>query len=61
MDGRRRRTRTLEVDSPIGRQSIADGMAFLSFDLFVHAWDVAAEAFLAWTGRSPRVDAPRAT
>lgn len=33
-----------QVDSPVGRQSIADGMAFPAIDLFVHAWDVAASA-----------------
>ncbi len=31
-----------EVDSPIGRRAIADGLAFPAVDLFVYAWDIAS-------------------
>lgn len=30
-----------EVDTPAGRRSIADGLAFPAVDLFVHGWDLA--------------------
>ncbi len=32
---------TMVVESPVGRRSIADGLAFPAVDLFVHAWELA--------------------
>jgi uncharacterized protein (TIGR03086 family) len=32
------------VDSPMGRRSVADGLAFPAVDLYVHGWDIAATA-----------------
>ena len=33
-----------EVDSPMGRRSIGDGLSFPALDLFLHAWDIAKSA-----------------
>ena len=92
----------LEMDTPLGKRTVADRLAFPAIDLYVHAWDIGAaagvrveippdaiefahsyidpipadkvrgdggafspeldapvdatatEAFIAWTGRSPR-------
>jgi uncharacterized protein (TIGR03086 family) len=32
---------TMEVDSPVGRRTIGDGLSFPALDLFIHAWDLA--------------------
>lgn len=32
---------TREIDTPAGRRTMADGLAFPAIDLFVHAWDIA--------------------
>lgn len=32
---------TREIDTPAGRRTVADGLAFPAIDLFVHAWDIA--------------------
>lgn len=31
---------TRQIDSPMGRRSIGDGLSFPAVDLFVHAWDL---------------------
>jgi uncharacterized protein (TIGR03086 family) len=33
-----------EVDSPMGRRSVGQGLSFPALDLFVHAWDLGASA-----------------
>ncbi len=33
-----------EVDSPMGKRTVRDGLSFPAVDLFVHAWDLAASA-----------------
>lgn len=33
-----------EVDSPMGRRSIGEGLSFPALDLFIHAWDIAKSA-----------------
>ncbi|MFA5883126.1 MAG: TIGR03086 family metal-binding protein [Acidimicrobiia bacterium] len=34
----------LELDTPMGRRTVADRLAFPAIDLYVHAWDVATAA-----------------
>jgi uncharacterized protein (TIGR03086 family) len=36
-----------EINSPMGRRTVAEGLAFPAIDLFLHAWDIAAPAGLA--------------
>ncbi len=38
---------TREVDTPMGRRTVGEGLSFPAVDLFIHAWDLAAA-----TGRS---------
>ena len=33
-----------EVDSPMGRRSIGEGLSFPALDLFIHAWDIGKSA-----------------
>jgi uncharacterized protein (TIGR03086 family) len=35
---------TAVIDSPIGKRSVADGLAFPAIDLYVHGWDLARSA-----------------
>ncbi len=37
-----------EVDSPMGKRTIREGLSFPAIDLFVHAWDIAAAAGLTF-------------
>ena len=41
-----------EVDSPVGRRTVRDGLSFPAVDLFIHGWDLAAAS-----GRSVRFPA----
>jgi uncharacterized protein (TIGR03086 family) len=36
-----------EMDTPMGRRTVADRLAFPAVDLFVHAWDIGAPAGIA--------------
>jgi len=31
----------MEIDSPVGRRTVGDGLSFPALDLFIHAWDLA--------------------
>lgn len=33
-----------EVDSPIGRRTIGEGLSFPAVDLYIHGWDIAKSA-----------------
>lgn len=35
---------TLEMDTPMGKRTVADRLAFPAIDLFVHAWDIGQSA-----------------
>ena len=37
----------VEMDTPMGRRSVADRLAFPAVDLYVHAWDIAQTADVA--------------
>jgi len=37
----------LEMDTPMGRRTVADRLAFPAIDLFVHAWDIGTAAGVA--------------
>lgn len=39
----------LEMDTPMGRRTVADRLAFPAIDLFVHAWDIGRAAGFAVT------------
>ncbi|MFN8037761.1 MAG: TIGR03086 family metal-binding protein [Acidimicrobiales bacterium] len=37
----------LEMDTPMGRRTVADRLAFPAIDLYVHAWDIGSTAGIA--------------
>lgn len=43
----------LEMDTPMGRKTVADRLAFPAIDLYVHAWDLARAA-----GRGDDIEVP---